>query len=289
MATIRVSDFTSFISAVTTSNADVVLDSDIDANGWTPQVTNWTCKSVDGGGHAIRNIQHTVSGGYSLFRLTNTTGCTINNVKFLNLVLTPGVPWGSSFIYGYIGTNYVRNCEFQGLMQTHSVLSGAFYNISQCTFSQELSSYGTVINADGVGLSNPAREVVSECYFDLNASTGEYNTNNVINFTSPDHSTVSNCYFKGYLKVPSNNTVTVNGVIHNCVINVDFTGNSNVTVFKIGNTSIELSGVSLYNTTKVDSGLLVTAQENLVGLSDTDLRYPGGLTAIPPTGFPLLV
>lgn len=289
MATIRVSDFTSFISAVTTSNADIILDNDIDANGWIPQVTNWTCKSVDGGGHAIRNIQHTISGGYSLFKLRSDTGCTISNVKFLNLVLTPGVPWGSSFLYGVTGPNYIRNCEFQGLMQTAHLIEGSFDQISQCTFSQELASFGSILYLLGASASDPTHDVVSECYFDLNATTGEYFTNNVINFTYPAHASVSNCYFKGYLKVSSNNTFTIGGVIHNCVINIDFTGNSNVNSLKIGDTTINLSGVSLYNTSKIDSSLSVISQNELIGLSDTDLRYPGGLTAIPPTGFPLIV
>jgi hypothetical protein len=115
MATIRVSDYTSFIDAVQTADADVILDSDLDANGWTPQRINWKCKSVDGGGHAIRNIQHTISGGYSLFNLTRDAGCTISNVKFLNLVLTPGVPWGANFIFGDNRVT-ITNCEFQGLV-----------------------------------------------------------------------------------------------------------------------------------------------------------------------------
>lgn len=291
MATIRVSDFTSFISAVTTSNADVVLDSDLDANGWTPQVTNWTCKSVDGGNHAIRNIQHTISGGYALFRLTNNTGCTISNVKFLNLVLTPGAPWGSDFIYGYAGTNTIKNCEFQGLIKTQRLLEGKIDLVSQCTFSCENGSYGTILYLDGVSSSvGHDVTVVDECYFDCHSGgDSSYFTNTVIDFSSPDFAVVSNCYFKGYLKVPQNDTITIDGVIHNCVINVDFTGASTVTSFKIGTTAIALSGTSLYNTSKIDSGLLVNAQTNLVGLSDTDLRYPGGLTAIPPTGFPLIV
>ena len=288
MAAIRVSDFTSFITAVTTSNADVILDADIDANGWTPQVINWSCKSVDGSNHAIRNIQHTISGGYALFRLTNDAGCTISNVKFLNLVLTPGTPWGSSFIYGASGTNYIKNCEFQGLMQTQALIDGNFYNISQCTFSQELASYGTILKLAGVSGISP-REVISECYFDLNATTGEYFTSNVINFSFPNQATVSNCYFKGYLKVPTNNTITIKGIIHNCVINVDFSGATNVDTLKIGDTTTSLSGISLYNISKIDSNLSVVSQTDLVGLSDTDLRYPGGLTAIPPTGFPLIV
>jgi hypothetical protein len=115
MATIHVSDYANFIGAVQTADADVILDSDLNANGWTSQRINWKCKSVDGGGHAIRNIPHRITGGYSLFRITRGGGCTITNTKFLNLVLTPGVPWGASFIYGDEKVT-ITNCEFQGLV-----------------------------------------------------------------------------------------------------------------------------------------------------------------------------
>lgn len=288
MATIRVSDFTSFINAVTTADADVIIDNDLDANGWTARRTDWSCKSVNGGGHAIRNIQATFSDGYSPFRLTRGDGCTISNVKFLNLVLTPGTPWGLSFIYGASNSNHIKNCEFQGLMQCQRLIDGGFYEITQCTFSQKAGSYGRLLEIRP-DLDTP-NDVISECYFDLNATTGEYFTSSIITFsTSLNTAKVSNCYFKGYLKVPTNDTITINGVIHNCVINVDFTADSNVNTFKIGNTSINLNGVSLYNTTKIASNLTVASQDDLVGLSDPELKYPGGLTAIPPTGFPLII
>lgn len=288
MATIRVSDFTSFINAVKTADADVILDSDLDANGWAPVVTNWSCKSLDGGGHAIRNIQHTISGGYSLFRLTRDGGCTITNTKFLNLVLTPGAPWGSSFIYGSAGTTTIINCEFQGLVQTGALIDGGVI-ISQSTFALESGSYGRVLALAGNSIA-PAKTCVDECYFDCNNGGGEYFTNTVISFTYPALANVSNCYFKGKLKVNSNAATVIDGVIHNCVVNIEFTPkDSTINTLNIGKSNIELSGTTLYNTTKVDEGLTVTAQTDLVGLSDTDLKYPGGLTAIPPTGFPLVI
>lgn len=287
MATIRVSDFEGFITAVKTADADVVLDADLDANGWTPQVTNWTCKSVDGGGHAIRNIQHTISGGYSLFRITRNSGCEIKNTKFLNLVLTPGAPWGSSFIYGMY-TVKITNCEFQGLVQTGALIDGTGY-ISQSTFAFESGSYGRALALSGKA-SNPAETFVDECYFDCNSGDGEYFTHTAISFNSPTFAVVSNCYFKGKLKVTDNTNAVIGGIIHNCVVNIEFTPkDSTINTLNIGSSSIGLSGTTLYNTSKVDEGLTVTTQTDLVGLSDTDLKYPGGLTAIPPTGFPLVI
>lgn len=288
MATIRVSDYTSFINAVKTADADVILDSDLDANGWTPQVTNWTCKSLDGGGHAIRNIQHRITGGYSLFRLTRDGGCTISNTKFLNLVLTPGAPWGSSFIYGANGTNYIKNCEFQGLVQVGALIEGSAI-ISQSTFAIEPNSYGRILNLAG-NASVPQKTIVDECYFDCNSGDGQYSTNTVITFNYPNNAIVSNCYFKGKLRVENNAWTVIGGIIHNCVVNIDFTPkDSTITTLNIASSNIELSGTTLYNTSKVGEGLTVAEKTDLVGLSDSDLKYPGGLTAIPPTGFPLVI
>lgn len=291
MSDIHVSDFASFITAVTTSGADVIIDADLDANTWQPVVTNWLCNSVNGQNHAIRNIQHTISGGYDLFRLTNTNGCTISNTKFLNLVLTPGSPWGSDFIYGAAGTNYIKNCEFQGLIKTQRLLEGKIDLISQCTFSCEIGSYGTLLDLNGISLSvGHQATVVDECYFDCHSGgDSNYYTATIINFSSPTFSVVSNCYFKGYAKSSNANEISINGVLHNCVVNIDYTADENITALKIGNPAISLSGVTLYNSTKIDSQLTVTAQQSLVGLSDSELKYPGGLTAIPATGFPLIV
>lgn len=288
MATIHVSDFTSFLGAVKTTNADVILDADLDAIGWGPQVTNWTCQSVDGGGHVIRNLQHNIPYGYSLFRLTNTNGCIISNVKFLNLNLIPPNPWGSSFIYGAAGTNYIRNCEFQGSVKTGALIDGTV-TISQSTFSFELGSYGRVLNLAGKD-SAPAQTFVNECYFDCNSGDEEYFTHTIISFTYPAFAIVSNCYFKGKLKVISNAAIAIDGVINNCVVNIEFTPkDSTINTLNIGNSNIGLSGTTLYNTSKVNGSLTVTTQTDLVGLSDTDLKYPEGLTAIPPTGFPLML
>lgn len=291
MADIHVSDFASFITAVSTSNANVIIDADLDANTWQPVVTNWLCNSVNGQNHAIRNIQHTISGGYSLFNLTNTNGCTISNAKFLNLVLTPGIPWGSSFINGENGTNYIKNCEFQGLIKAQRILKGKIDLVSQCTFSCEIGSYGLIIDLDGIPSSVGHQiTVVDECYFDCHSGgDNNYYTSSIINFSSPTFSVISNCYFKGYAKSSNANTISINGVLHNCVINIDYTANENITTLNIANSAISLSGVSLYNSTKIDSQLTVNAQQSLVGLSDNDIKYPGGLTAIPATGFPLIV
>lgn len=288
MATIHVSDFISFLGAVKTTNADVILDADLDAIGWAPQVTNWTCKSLDGDGHVIRNLQHNIPYGYSLFRLTNTNGCIISNVKFLNLNLIPPNPWGSSFIYGAAGTNYIRNCEFQGSVKVGALIDGTVI-ISQSIFSFELGSYGRILNLAGKN-SAPAQAFVDECYFDCNNGDEEYFTHTAITFTYSDFAIVSNCYFKGKLKVISNAAAAIGGIINNCVVNIEFTPkDSTINTLNIGNSNIGLSGTTLYNTSKVNGSLTVTTQTDLVGLSDTDLKYPEGLTAIPPTGFPLML
>lgn len=291
MAEIHVSDFPGFITAVTTSDADVIIDADLDANTWQPAVTNWLCRSVNGQDHAIRNIQHSISGGYSLFRLTNTNGCTIQNVKFLNLVLTPGEPWGSSFLSGINGTNSIQNCEFQGLFKTQRVLSNKIDLVRRCTFACEIGSYGLLLELNGTSTSIGHMEtVVDECYFDCHSGgDNSYYTDQIILFNSAIFSAVSNCYFKGYAKKSFDGSISIDGILHNCVINIDYTADDQITSLNICNPNIDLSGVSLYNTSKIDNQLTVQSHTSLVGLSDGNLKYPGGLTAIPATGFPLIV
>ena len=159
--------------------------------------------------------------------------------------------------------------------------------ISQSTFALESDSYGRILNLTGKD-SSPAQTFIDECYFDCNNGDREYSTQTAITFTYSGFAIVSNCYFKGNLRIDNTSSV-IGGIINNCVVNIEFTPkDSTINTLNIGNSNIGLSGTTLYNTSKVNGGLTVTTQTDLVGLSDTDLKYPEGLTAIPPTGFPLM-
>lgn len=291
MSDIHVSNFNDFLTACQTSNANVIIDADVDANSWIPARKTFMCSSIDGQGHIIRNIHHNISGGYSLFKLGNDSGCTIKNVKFLNLVLTPGAPWGSSFLSASQGKNIIDSCEFQGIVQTSCLLQGSFHTIKKSVFTLEATSRGEFISADGAASYDNRHAVVDECYFTCNNSGNNYKTTTVIAFTYPEHALISNCYFRGTIEHSNNSACFTNGILKNCIINVDFStpNASTINSLILAKPNLDIDGVTLYNTTKIGDGLTVAAKENLTGLTDSELKYPLGLTAIPQTGFPLLV
>jgi hypothetical protein len=91
--------------------------------------------------------------------------------------------------------------------------------------------------------THPAgREVyANECYFDCSNGMNNYSTNTIVTFSGPTESVISNCYFKGKLRVENNAWAVIDGIVQNCVVNIDFTPkDSTVNTLKICNTDIAL-------------------------------------------------
>lgn len=266
MSTVRVSTWDEFVYALRNNgNDDIILDADLNANGWTPSQINVVVNSVDGTGHSISNITYS-DNSMNCFNADAT--CEFKNIKFVNVNVTSTGDY--AFFHGRNHRFTFTNCQFQGRFFNFGYRSLTF---NQCTFAFE-DNLNYMFWSD-------SNVYCTECYVDF--KTQNYNNDFII--ASLQTSTMTDCYFKGSIKVNNANGCTSISM-YNCVWNVDCYAKTTLTNFKPF--YFEPTGISLVNETKLHD-MVATAQNNVAYLSDSDISYPDGLTAIPATGFPLVV
>lgn len=185
MADIHVSTIDGLKTALQTSGANVILDNDIDFNGYDLGNSNWvniTANDFDGQGHTIYNIQYAGTG--VVFKNNNASNNVFNihNVNFYNVLsLSNGMLFnGYSSTYNNMT---LLECKIQGIAKR---LFGGYlkstYGVTRCNFK---------INSD----CQLYDATYSCCYFDLDASSSNFNSGGFI--------TAADCYFKGHVKLPS--------------------------------------------------------------------------------------
>jgi hypothetical protein len=264
MSTVRVSTWDEFLAAVGNAGDEIILDADLNANGWTPVEIGVSVHSIDGTGHSISNIAYNTN--MNCFYANHP--CEFKNVKFLNVNVTSTAD--TAFFHGRNARFTFTNCQFQGRFYNFGYRSLTF---NQCTFAFE-DNLNYMFWSD-----SPI--YCTECYIDFKTQ----NFNNDFIIASIQSSTMTDCYFKGDIKVNNANGCT-SITMYNCVWNVDCTAKTTLLNFKPF--YFDPSGISLVNSTKIHD-MVVKPQTNVAYLSDSEISYPEGLTAIPATGFPLVV
>lgn len=207
MATVHVSTFNDFISAIAVSGNDVVLDSDIDGNDAPATATySVNCTSIDGSGHTVFNLQ--TLGITEIHTFTLFSECNIHDVNFTNtLNETSGYFFycGASAAHDYTFTS----CVIQGRMKHFcQARTGATHvTITGCTIDAT-GFNGYIVNAYGAG----AGVLLNQCYIKTDMTVNATGIS-LFSTRSSSNSTMGgiiNCYITGTINFNANlNSFTV--------------------------------------------------------------------------------
>lgn len=270
MAVIHVNSWNSFLTAVNTAGATVILDSDIDASS-DIRTSNIDVKAVevDGQGHTIYNYTSTHNGTdfwLDFYYNNQYITCNIKNLNFYNIAST-GTGRNNVFFYAYHGHFYVRNCRFQGIINKSFI---ANTDLIQCSCSFDRLGY-----LGGFDSSNN----LLESWIDIG--------NCVMNETADDfyYGNVEYSYFKGSLdtkKLRDNSPIFRSSVLSS-IINIEMS-DSSTTLKTIKMCSNDATNICLFNNDKINfsADTVFTIQNNFTGLTDANLKNPVAVNA---TGF----
>lgn len=273
MAIIHVTTAQEFLDALTVTDNEIYIDSDIDFNGVDLTAATYVRSvTVHGQGHNISNMQYSYNGP----RFSQASGSsTWDEVNFINCLCQN--TYDAAFFDGRSGRLTFDKCKFQGKFFNFAYRQTTF---TRCAFAFE----------DGLAWlswSNGVAADFVQCYFDFTeqSSGRTYITNSV------NTSTVKNCYFKGTLKGQTVSPFTVgSNTFVNNVINIDFVNGGGPFKLHYGG---DPATVSIYNTTKA-AGVTITPQTNVIGLPNSDMQATSAADvqrvseAIAATGFPIV-
>ena len=260
MAVIHVSNINDFVSAVETIGAEVIVDSNIDAQSWIAREIVVLCASISGNGYNISNLQY--SANINLFSFSSV--CTINNLNFINCLCYNRADY--AFFHARNNTVTFNDCQFQGLFYNFAYRRIQF---NRCTMAFESGLNYAHWTDTSVGNWNV-------CYVDFK---NQLQNNNFV-FAGVQGAQLINCYFQGRLQVGSSSGV-ISFTPVNCVFNIEF---SAVSAINPPLCYFSLDYVSLYNVDKLQN-VTFADRANMIGLSDTALKTPAAVIA---TGFPLI-
>lgn len=260
MAVIHVSNIDDFVAAVETLGSEVIVDSDINAQGWTAREIVVWCASISGNGYSISNLQY--SANINLFSFSSV--CTINSLNFINCLCYNRADY--AFFHARNNTAIFNDCQFQGLFYNFAYRHVQF---NRCTMAFE----------PGLNFAHWTDTQVAKwdvCYVDFK---NQLQNNNFV-FAGVAGAQLINCYFQGRLQVGSSDGV-ISFTPANCVFNVEFYA---VSAINPPLCYFPLNYVSLYNLDKLQN-VTFADRANMIGLSDAALKTPAAVIA---TGFPLI-
>lgn len=260
MAVIHVSNIDDFVAAVETLGSEVIVDSDINAQGWTAREIVVWCASISGNGYSISNLQY--SANINLFSFSSV--CTINSLNFINCLCYNRADY--AFFHARNNTAIFNDCQFQGLFYNFAYRHVQF---NRCTMAFE----------PGLNFAHWTDTQVAKwdvCYVDFK---NQLQNNNFV-FAGVAGAQLINCYFQGRLQVGSSDGV-ISFTPVNCIFNVEFYA---VSAINPPLCYFPLNYVSLYNLDKLQN-VTFADRANMIGLSDAALKTPAAVIA---TGFPLI-
>lgn len=273
MAVIHVNSWDSFLTAINTAGATVILDSDIDASN-DIRNTNIDVKAleVDGQNHTIYNFTSTHNGNdfYANFYYNGSyIRPVFKNVNFFNIAST-GTGRNNSFFNAGAGASHftLRNCRFQGIINKSFIAKTDLIQCS-CTFDR----LGYIGGTD-------ATNNISECWIDIG--------NCVMNETSDNfyYGNIEYCYFKGSLdtnKLRDNYPIFRSASFLSSIVNIELS-DSSTGIKTVKLCSNDATNICLFNNDKISysADVTFTIQNNFTGLTDANLKNP---TAVSATGY----
>lgn len=270
MAVIHVNSWDSFLTAVNTAGATVILDADIDAsNDIRTSKIEVKALEVDGQNHTLYNITSTHNGddfNCDYYYNGSYIEPLFKNINFYNIAST-GTGRNNSFFYASHGHFYVRNCRFQGIINKAFIVKT---DLIQCSCSFERLGY--------LGGSDSSNHIL-ECWIDIG--------NCVLNETADNfyYGNIEYSYFKGSLdtnKLRDNYPIFRSDILSS-IINIELSDSStNPKTVKM--CSNDATNICLFNNDKINfsADTVFTIQNNFTGLTDANLKNP---TAVSATGF----
>ena len=270
MAVIHVNSWDSFLTAVNTAGATVILDSDIDAgNDIRTSKIEVKCIEVDGQNHTIYNFTSTHNGddfNCSFYYEGSYIQPTFKNINFYNIAST-GTGRNNAFFFASYGHFYLRNCRLQGIINKSLMVRTDLIQ-SSCTFDR-LGFLG----------GNDTSNHILESWIDIG--------NCVLNDTADNfyYGDVAYSYLKGSLdtnKLRDNYPIFRSDFISS-IINIELSDSStNSKTVKL--CSDNATNICLFNNDKVNfsADTVFTIQNNFTGLTDSNLKNPAAVIA---TGF----
>lgn len=267
MAVIHVNSWETFLTAVNTSGATVILDSDLDAgNDIRTSKINVKAIEVDGQNHTIYNITSTHNGDDFNCDVSSSHTPTFKNINFYNIAST-GTGRNNAFFYASSGHFYLKNCRFQGIINKSFIVRT---DLIQCSCNFDRLGF--------LGGSDSSNDI-SECWIDIG--------NCVLNTTSENfyQGDIEYSYIKGSLdtnKLRDNSPIFQTDFISS-IINLELSDSST------GSKTIKLcaydaNNICLFNNDKINysADVIFKIQNNFTGLTDGNLKNP---TAVSATGF----
>lgn len=270
MAVIHVNSWNSFLTAVNTAGATVILDSDLDAsNDIRTSKINVKAVEVDGQNHTIYNITSTHNGddfNCDYYYNGSYIEPVFKNINFYNIAST-GTGRNNAFFYASSGHFYVRNCKFQGVINKSFIVKT---DLIQCSCNFDRLGF--------LGGSDSSNNIL-ECWIDIGNSALNTASDN---FYQGD---VEYSYFKGRLdtnKLKDNYPIFRSNVLSS-IFNIEFFDSSE-TSKTVKLCQYDATNICLFNNDKISysADVIFTIQNNFTGLTDANLKNP---TAVSETGF----
>lgn len=270
MAVIHVNSWNSFLTAVNTAGATVILDNDLDAsNDIRTSKIEVKAIEVDGQNHTIYNITSTHNGddfNCDYYYNGSYIEPAFKNINFYNIAST-GTGRNNAFFYAASGHFHVRNCRFQGIINKSFIIKT---DLIQCSCYFDRLGF--------LGGSDSSNNIL-ESWIDIG--------NCVLNTTSDNfyRGKVEYSYFKGSLdtnKLRDNSPIFQSDFLSS-IINIELSDSST------GSKTIKLcaydaTNICLFNNDKINysADVIYTIQNNFTGLTDANLKNP---TAVSASGF----
>lgn len=267
MAVIHVNSWDSFLTAVNTTGATVILDTDIDAgNDIRTSKIEVKCVEADGQNHTIYNITSTHNGDDFNCDVSSSHTPTFKNINFYNIAST-GTGRNNAFFYASKGHFNIKNCRFQGIINKSFIVRT---DLIQCSCNFDRLGY-----LGGADSSNN----ISECWIHLG--------NSVLNTTSDDfyQGDIEYSYFTGSLDTNKlrDNYPIFRSDVTSSIFNIELFDSSETTK-TVKLCQYNATNICLFNNDKINysADVIFTIQNNFTGLIDANLKDP---TVVNATGF----
>ena len=170
MATVNVSNWVEFLSAIAVAGDTVNLpeDEEWDMNEIAPEGVGRitiACANVNGNGTVIKNLRSTDG-------MVTADGTELNGLKMTNIQGVSGIPTDSGICFAYVnGTLTMKNCVFSGMFTAAfaDFITGywAAANMSFCSFNIEMPGTAAGFCGDALTSAHACNVTPTACRFTI--------------------------------------------------------------------------------------------------------------------------